>query len=83
MAVVEPAGHAYPAAHGPLQVADVRPSAAPYRPGAHGPLQLVVVSAGLSPYRPATQRVQPLAPVPLNCPAEHAFDVAFDEASPQ
>ena len=79
MAVVEPAGHAYPAAHGPLQVADVRPSAAPYRPGAHGPLQFAVNSTTAAPYNPAVQLLHTPAPPALYCPAVHGDDVPVDE----
>jgi hypothetical protein len=49
VALVLPAGQAYPAVHGPLHVATVRPTLAPYLPAAHGPLQPAVGSAAVPP----------------------------------
>ena len=41
----EPAGHAYPATHGPLHADDVKPVAAPYRPASQGPLHVGELNA--------------------------------------
>ena len=69
----------YPGAHGPLQLAVVWPSAAPYRPGAHGPLQFAVNSTTAAPYNPAVQLLHTPAPPALYCPAVHGDDVPVDE----
>ena len=55
VALVEPAGHAYPAAHGPLHVGTDIPLAAPYRPASHGPLHRDDGSASVPPYCPGGQ----------------------------
>jgi len=40
VSVTLPAGQAYPALQGPVQVDDERPGTAPYRPASHSPVQL-------------------------------------------
>ena len=61
VALVEPAGHAYPAAHGPSHWVEVIPLTDPYQPAAHSPLQPTADSPLLPPYVPALQLVQVLA----------------------
>ena len=46
---VDPAAHTYPALHGPVQFAVVRPSACPYRPLAHSPAHDADVRPGAFP----------------------------------
>ena len=49
VALVEPAGQEYPAAHGPLHNDDTSPEALPYRPGSHGPVHCDTVSPVVAP----------------------------------
>ncbi len=70
VAVVDPAGHAYPAVQAPVHVVKDTP-ATPYRPPGHTPLQVGVVSPVAAPYRPAEQRVHAPTPPGLHCPAAH------------
>jgi hypothetical protein len=72
---VDPAAHAYPAVHGPVQPDVVRPDVAPYRPGSHGPVQVADDMAGEAPYSPATHGVHMLAPAVLYVPAPHSIAV--------
>ena len=65
MAVVDPAGHTYPAAHGPLQLALGMAAVAPYRPDAH----TLQDPAPPTLYWPAGQ----VAAVALVDPATHAY----------
>ena len=76
VAFVDPAGHAYPAAHASLQLDDVRPVALPKRPAGHCPLQSLPVKPGVDPNRPAAHAVHTLAPPTLNLPAGHTLAVA-------
>jgi hypothetical protein len=57
VALVDPAGHAYPWVHAAVQVDDVKPAVAPYRPGAQGPAQLELSKADTLPNCPAGQGV--------------------------
>ena len=77
LAFVDPAGHAYPGAHGPLQLLVIAPVTSPYRPASHGPLQPAVALPLTLPYSPALQATHTLAPVKLYCPALHCTAVAF------
>ncbi len=77
--VTEPAGHAYPASHGPLQEGDVAADRAPYRPPVHGPLQLGVPRAEALPNRPGAQALQTPAPGREYAPAGQAAAVALVE----
>ncbi len=58
VAMVDPAGQAYPSEHGPLHAAVVRPDTDPNVPAGHGAVQAAVGSPGVSPYRPALQLLQ-------------------------
>jgi hypothetical protein len=69
VALVDPAGQAYPALQLPLQPALAIPLTAPYVPARHAPLQLAVGKAATAPYRPTLQFVQVLNPATLNLPA--------------
>ena len=77
VAFVDPAGHAYPAAHGPLQLLLVDPVTSPYRPASHAPLQPAVALPLTLPYSPALQFMHTLAPATLYCPGRHNIAVAF------
>ena len=70
---VDPAGHAYPAAHGPSHVDTFHPDELPYRPASHGPVHVEVFVAFVAPYRPALQLVQAAAPESEYWPAGHKF----------
>ena len=83
VAVVEPATHAYPAAHGPLHSALVRLVDDPYRPGAHAPLHADVVSPVPLPYWPAGHSEHTLDPGPLHWPAAHTDAVAVTDPAGQ
>jgi hypothetical protein len=49
VALVEPAGHAYPGLHDPEHEALVRPATAPYVPGGHWAVQAAVVRPVAAP----------------------------------
>ncbi len=68
VALVDPAGHAYPSEHGPLHAAVVRPATDPNVPAGHGAVQAAVGSPRVSPYKPALQLLQVPAPRTLNFP---------------
>ena len=78
--MTQPAPHAYPAGHTPLQLAVVIPDTLPYVPALHGPLQLKFVRPGVAPYSPALQFVHDDAPATEYCPAGHI--VAVDDTEP-
>ena len=81
VAFVDPATHAYPAAHGPLQLLFVSAATLPntpaghtrqlvepdtlYQPAGQGPLQFAFDSPLLPPAYPALQFAHTLSPVPL------------------
>ena len=71
MALVLPAGQAYPAAHAPLHPAVVRAGVAPYRPAMHCPVQAAVVRPALAPYWPGAQSVQLEEPAMANLATMH------------
>ena len=75
--LTEPAGHAYPGAHGPLQSSVVTPVALPYLPAGHTSVHNGVVMPAVVPYRPSEQRLQVLPPPTLNCPGGHNDGVEF------
>ncbi len=83
VALVDPAGHAYPAEQAPEHVHDVRPGAAPYRPPGHGAEQDATVNPGVNPYRPAAHRLQTAAPDTLNVPTGQIDAVALVEPKSQ
>ncbi len=60
--LVLPAGHAYPAVHGPVQALRDWPATSPYRPPRHSPLQLAAPRADVLPKVPAGHAVHTLAP---------------------
>ena len=64
VALVDPAAHAYPAAHGPLQLLFVAPLTFPYRPASHTPLQPGPAPTPLL-YRPAGHDTQLVHAAPL------------------
>ena len=67
---VDPAGHAYPALHGPLHDDDCSPLVLPYRPPLHGPLHVTLFRPPELPYVPAGHARQP-EPFTKYDPAEH------------
>lgn len=75
VALVEPAGHAYPAVHSPEQAAEVSPGVAPYTPPGHSPEHDALYSPGLAPYDPTEQLLQ-LTPV-LYVPTGHEDELAL------
>ena len=79
VAVVDPATHAYPAAHGPLHCAVDAPVALPYRPASHSPLHAGVDMPTLAPYDPAAQSLQSALPPTLYRPTPHTRAVALVE----
>jgi hypothetical protein len=74
-----PGGQAYPAGHGPLQDALVRPLMAPNLPTGHGPLQAATVMGVVPPYRPTPQSVHTPAPAREYLPSGHSNAVAVDD----
>jgi hypothetical protein len=84
VADVEPAGQAYPAVHGPLHAAVVRPVVAPYAPGGHASVQLYTVKPVVLPYRPGGQLPhETSAPPVLDVPRGHITAVAFVDPAGQ
>ena len=83
MALVDPAGHAYPAVQLPEQAGVDRPGTLPNRPAGHCPLHAAVVMPDTAPYCPALQLVQLLAPTRLYVPAGHAAGVADTDPATQ
>ena len=80
---VEPSGHAYPAAHGPLHAAVDSPDALPNRPAGHGPLQFALGSALPAPYWPTGHRLHNDDAAPLYCPGAQGDAVAEVEPDGQ
>ena len=80
VATTEPAGQAYPAAHGPLQRDTVSPVVLPKYPGSHDPLHADDVSPGPAPYVPVEHGVHDDAPVVEYCPAGHV--IGHDDVEP-
>jgi hypothetical protein len=76
VALVLPAGHAYPATHAPLQPAVVSAGSAPYKPAGQGPLHAAVGVASVAPYSPGAQSTQTNAPARLYLPLGHGACVA-------
>ncbi len=76
VALVDPAGHVYPAAHNPTQPAVAWPPTSPYRPALHGPVHVARAMAVEAPCLPAGQGVHAAAPARENCPAGHVVWVA-------
>ncbi len=72
VALVEPAGHAYPALQFPTHVGDATPDTSPNRPAGHTPVQVGVVRPDVDPYRPALQFVHTPAPARLYVPGGHS-----------
>jgi hypothetical protein len=83
VALVDPAGQAYPALHGPIHWAEVCAAALPNRPAVQLPLQADVPIAAVEPYRPATQSVHTDAPPKENLPAGHTLAEALVDAAGQ
>jgi hypothetical protein len=76
VALVDPAGHAYPAAHAPSQAEDTAPALEPNRPAGQGPVHATDVTAAESPYRPAAHGVHTAAPANEYLPAGHTDALA-------
>ena len=76
VALVDPAGHAYPAVHAPTHWSVVWAAALPYRPAAQLPVHADVISPTVEPNRPATQLVQDPDPATEYLPAGHWLAVA-------
>ena len=79
MALVEPAGQAYPAVQTPLQLDDVSPVVLPNAPALHRPLQLALVSPELLPYTPAGHALHDPDPITLYVPTPHSTAVLLME----
>lgn len=62
VALMDPRGHAYPGAQGPVQLADARPLVSPYCPAGHSPVQLSVVRPLVLPKRPTGHTAHALEP---------------------
>lgn len=75
VALVDPAGHAYPGAHGPVQDVFVAPVALPKRPAAHGPLQLPLNSPVVFPNVPRGHWLHAPSPGALYSPTGHCTGV--------
>ena len=75
--LVDPEGHAYPAAQLPLQVRTVSPAVLPKYPASHGPVHAAVSWAVVFPNRPTGHGVQLAAPVTLYVPAAHITAVSL------
>jgi hypothetical protein len=71
VALVDPAGHAYPAAQGPVQDARIWLEVFPYWPAGHGAVQLVEVKPSVEPNVPTGQLGQNEAPAREYLPAGH------------
>ena len=65
VALVLPAGQAYPGKHAPMQLASSARAWDPNRPGGQGPVQAGEGRADVDPYSPATQSTQAAAPLVL------------------
>lgn len=74
---VLPAGHTYPALHGPEHVEEVRPVVAPYRPAGQSAVHVEFGSLTVSPYFPAGHGVHSPSPPGLNVPGPQLTAVAF------
>jgi hypothetical protein len=83
VALVDPAGHAYPAVHIPLQADEIRPDVAPNVPAGHRPEHAAVISPEALPYRPAPQAVHDAALPRLNVPGAHGTAVALVDPAGQ
>lgn len=75
--VVDPAGHAYPGAHAPVQLEDTRPLLLPKRPAGHSPEHVDVFRPAAAPKVPLGHRLQAAAPARLNLPTGHTNAVAL------
>ncbi len=82
VALVDPAGHVYPAEHAPLHNADTCP-AHPNLPASHCPLHELFESPTVAPNKPGAQVVQLAAPAVLYRPAGHKRAVALVEPTGQ
>lgn len=78
---VEPAGHACPGVHGPVQAALTSRGTLPNRPGPQGPAQAAVGRACTSPYRPGGQSMQTLEAGGEYVPAGHTAAVVLVDPS--
>ena len=83
LALVDPAGHANPAAHDPLHVATVTPADAPYKPAGHCPVQLADVRPLVLPNSPSAHWVHVPDPARLNRPSGHMDEVPEVEPAGQ
>ena len=68
-----PASHAYPAAHGPLQLLDTKPVALPNRPLGQRPEQLAEPIPAAPPYVPTGQLTHVVAPASEYLPTGHTL----------
>ena len=75
----DPAGHAYPALHGPLHDDTVNPLIAPYLPASHKPVHDALVTPLASPYRPTLQLVHVPAAPKLYVPFAQATGVVVPD----
>lgn len=75
MALVDPAGHMYPAAQLPSHALVFWPGLDPYRPGAQSPVQLLLVLPAALPNTPSGHGVQEefVAPPLLYVPARQLW----------
>lgn len=73
MALVDPAGQAWPAVQGPEHWLVPRLLALPYRPAGHAAVQVEKGSPGTSPYLPAGQGRQAMDDAGAYWPAGQGF----------
>lgn len=77
VALVLPAGQAYPAGHWPLQPGLVKPVTFPNAPAVQLALQFADVNPVVDPYRPALQLLHVPDPLKLNLPMGQMLPVAL------
>lgn len=82
VALMDPGGHAKPAAQGPLQLAESRPDVPPNSPAGHSPEHASVDKPDVSPYRPMGQSVHTPAPDSEYLPGAHTAAVADTDPAP-
>ncbi len=79
----DPAGQAYPEAHGPVQEEVVRAAPAPYLPASQRPLQIGDLKPDVLPNTPAGQSTHAPAPAALYRPAPQMTSVAVRDPAGQ
>jgi hypothetical protein len=82
MALVDPAGHAYPAAQFPEQADELRPEVPPKVPAGHCPLHVADVNSLPSPKVPTGHSVHAPAPLKLYWPVGHLDAIGLELVDP-